>query len=81
MGVNNGFSRRLEALESAIARQETKPRPDWTRLTAEERRDLEALRVKAGGDSDKWNLSKLTIDDLRLLRSLLRKAHTEETAV
>lgn len=79
MGVNSGWSRRLEAVEASIARQEAKPRPDWTRLTAEEQRDLEALRVKAGGDSDTWNLSKLTIDDLRILRSLLRKAHTEET--
>lgn len=78
MGGNNGFSRRLEALEAVITR---KPQPDWTLLSADELRDLEALRVKAGGDSDKWNLSKLTIDDLRLLRSLLRKAHTEETAV
>jgi hypothetical protein len=77
MGVN-GFERRLEALEAAIKGQETKSRPDLTRLSAEERQDLEALRLKAGGNSDRWTLSRLTADDLRSLRGLLRKAHQME---
>lgn len=82
MGVNNGFSRRLEALEAVITRQESKPRPDWTRLTAEERRDLEALEVKAGSrDGGKWNLTALSTEDLRTLRVLLQKAYQTEAAL
>lgn len=78
--MNNGFSRRLEALEAAIPRQEPTPRPDWTRLTAEELRDLEALEVKAGSsDGGKWSLSALTTEDLHILRGLLQKATREET--
>ncbi len=80
MGVNNGFSRWLEALEAAITRQEIKPRPDWTRLTVDELRAMEALEVKAGSrDGGKWNLSALTTEDLHTLRGLLQKATREET--
>jgi hypothetical protein len=81
--MRNGFERRLENLEAAIKGQETKPRPDWTRLTAEELRDMEALEVKAGSrDGDKWNLSALTTEDLHTLRVLLQKAYQmEDTAL
>lgn len=80
--MNDGFERRLAVLEGIIMRQETKPQPDLTRLSAEERQDLEALRVKANGDGGHWNLSRLTADDLRILRALLRKAHhMEDTAL
>lgn len=80
--VNNGFSRRLEALETMITRQESQPRPDLSRLSVEERHTIDSLRAKAGGDTDNWNLSRLTADDLRILRALLRKAHRmEDTAL
>jgi hypothetical protein len=78
MGTNNGFERRLDALEAVITRQEITPRPDLTRLSAEERQDLEALRLKADGNSDRWNLSRLSADDLRALRGLLQKAYRME---
>lgn len=78
MGVNNGFSRRLEALEATIARRETTPRPDLTRLSDDERHTIDSLRAKACADSGHWNLSRLTADDLRILRGLLQKAHHME---
>lgn len=79
---NGHFDRRLADLEAVMTRQE-KPRLDWSRLTAEELRDLEALEVKAGSrDGGKWNLSALTTEDLHALRVLLQKAYQmEDTAL
>lgn len=74
--MNNGFERRLAALEAVITQQAITPRPDWTRLTADELRDLEALEVKAGSrdGGKKWNLSALSTEELHTLKEMIRRA-------
>lgn len=68
------LERRLEKLEAAITERQLVDPVDLTRLTEDERRTLEDLAAKAGGDGGAWALDKLTDGELRTLRALADKA-------
>lgn len=70
--------KRLEKLESAMLSPPTRdPDPvDLTLLSADELRELEALAATACRPDGVWALEKLTSEELRTLREVVKKART-----